>query len=120
MSAGRDTAGNLRQMTVHRVGVGLRQHEGGADRPRRTDRTKQISPGEAAVAGRSRPRAAARPQPGQRSLLTDAGFVLKPDLDRFAGVGNSFREGDGDERGKVFLTAPRDRSADAAGAPTAG
>src|SRR5205085_10379640 len=56
-----------------------------------------------AVARRPGAGAAARPDPGQRALLADAGLVLEPDLDRLAaGVLGRRRR---DQRGEAFLKA---------------
>src|SRR5437764_11965917 len=65
-------------------GVGVGQDQGGADGALGADRAEQVGPRVATVAGRSRPGAAPRPDPGQGALLADAGLVLEPDLDRLA------------------------------------
>ena len=55
------------------------------------------------VANRRRTAAAQAPLVRQRALLTDAGFVLEPDLDRLA---RRFRRQNiGYEAGEVFLKA---------------
>ena len=64
--------------------IDMGQDEGGADGTLGADCTEQVGPGVAAVARRPGPGAAARPDPGQRALLADAGFILEPDLDRLA------------------------------------
>src|SRR6476620_11568686 len=71
-----DLAGDLRQVQAGRRRVDVGQNQGGADGARRADRAEQVGPGEAAVACRPGPGAAARPDPGHRSLLADAGLVL--------------------------------------------
>src|ERR1019366_7427200 len=48
-------------------------------------RAEQIDPGEPPVAPDARTRAALGPDAGQRALLANAGFILKPDFDRPAG-----------------------------------
>ena len=71
-------------MQVHGLGIDERQHQPGAGCPLGADRTEQVGPTIAAVARRSRPGAAARPDPGQCTLLANSGFIGKPDLDRLA------------------------------------
>src|SRR5690349_18801011 len=80
--AGRDVVADLGRVQAGGLGVGVGQHEGGADGPLRADRAEQVGPGIPAVARRPRPGAAARPGPGQGALLADAGLVQEPDLDR--------------------------------------
>src|SRR5206468_8103193 len=79
------------------------QDEGGTDGPLRADRPEQVGPGVATVAGRPGPGAAPRPDPGQGALLADAGFILKPDLDRLAAgvLGQRSRH----QLGEAFLNA---------------
>jgi hypothetical protein len=50
----------------------------------RADRAEDIGPVVALIAGGRGPRAALGPEPGQRSLLADAGPVLPPELKRLA------------------------------------
>src|SRR3982074_2276534 len=67
----------------------------------RTDGAKNVSPPVALVAWRTR--SPLGPNAGQRTLLTDAGFVLEPDFDRLVfGVLGKLRR---DRCGKVFLNA---------------
>src|SRR3954471_14630716 len=73
-----------RQVQAGGLGVGVREDEGGADRPFGADRAERVGPGVAAVARGSGAGAAARPDPGQGALLADAGLILEPDLDRLA------------------------------------
>ncbi len=50
VGAGRDAAADFLKMQVHRLGVDLRQHQGGADGAFRTDRAEEIDPLIASVA----------------------------------------------------------------------
>jgi hypothetical protein len=98
-----DAAADLGQVQAGGLGVGVGQHEGGADGPLGADRAEQVGPGVAAVARSAGPGAAARPDPGQGALLADAGLVLEPDLDRSAtGVLGQRRR---DQIGEAFLNA---------------
>ncbi len=72
------------EVQVEGVRIGARQHQGGAGPARRTGGVEDMGPVVAPVARRARPRALSGPDPGQRALLADAGFVLEPDLDRLA------------------------------------
>src|SRR5271154_2210269 len=67
----------------------------------RTDRAEDIGPFIALVAGRARAGPAFGPDARQRSVLADARFVLKPDLEGFGfgALGEAF----GDKLGEVFL-----------------
>ena len=69
---------DLGEVGAHRSGVGIGQDERSAD-------------------------AAARPHTRQGSLLSDAGFILEPDLDGLAR--RCGRQRVGDYRGEVFLNA---------------
>ena len=73
------------------------------DAARRADGTKQISPGEPSVAPDARTRAALGPDAGQRALLANAGFILKPDFDRPAG--KLLRDCGARQLSEVFLKA---------------
>ena len=103
MVARRDVATDLGEMQVHHLAVGYRQDEGDAGIARGTDGAEQIRPIVALVARCPRSAAALGPNPGQRPLLADAGFVLPPKLDRPAA--RVRRDGLGDQIGKVFLCA---------------
>jgi hypothetical protein len=59
-----------------------RHDQGGTGAARRADGAEQIDPGEPPVAPDARTRAALGPDAGQRALLANAGFILKPDFDR--------------------------------------
>jgi hypothetical protein len=84
MGAGRDAAGDLGEMVVHRAGVGEGHDEARGDAALRADGAEDVGPLVAGVARRPRPRAALRPDPGQRALLADPRLVLEPDLERSA------------------------------------
>jgi hypothetical protein len=56
----------------------------GPDAAGRADRTKDIGPVVALIAGGRGPRAALGPDTGQGSLLADAGLVLPPELKRLS------------------------------------
>ncbi|RYC30429.1 transposase [Lichenibacterium minor] len=68
----------------------------------------------------ARPRAASRPDIGQRALLAHACLVLKPDLQRLTDCRRGQQAGHGG--GEAILKSPalRDHSWDVAGAPTRG
>jgi hypothetical protein len=74
--------------------------DGRTDRARRADRAEQIGAVVAIVAQRRRARATLRPNVAQRTLLTNAGLVLEPDLDRLAG--GRGRQDSGDALSEVF------------------
>lgn len=103
MVAGPDVTADLGEVEVHGLAIRVGQDERGADVARGTDRPEQISPIVALIARGPRPAAALGPNAGQRALLTDAGFVLPPDLDRLA-LG-MLRDAGCDQVGKVFLCA---------------
>src|ERR1017187_904069 len=69
-------------MLVHGVDTDDRHDQGGTGAARRADGAEQIDPGEPPVAPDARTRAALGPDAGQRALLANAGFILKPDFDR--------------------------------------
>jgi len=72
-------------MLVHGVDTDNRHDQGGAGAACRADGAEQIGPSEPPVAPDARARAALGPDAGQRALLANAGFILKPDFDRPAG-----------------------------------
>ena len=84
MGAGGDAAADLLEMQVHRLGVGIGHHQGGAGGPLGADGGEDVGPFVAAVARAWRARAEAGPDTGQRALLADPGLVLEPDLQRLA------------------------------------
>src|ERR1700747_76757 len=75
----------------------------GAGAARRADGAEQVGPGEPPVALDPRTRAALGPDAGQRALLANAGFILKPDFDRPAG--KLPRDRGAGQPGEVFLKA---------------
>jgi len=98
---------DLGQVQVHHRGVGSRQYQGSTETMRRTDRSKQIRPVVALVAWCRGTRASLGPDPGQRALLADAGFVLPPDLQRLAaGVLRQGRVYEAGEAGLKDACAP--------------
>ena len=101
VAVGCNDAADLGEVQVHRFGVGLGQNQRSADIPRGTDRAEQIGPIVALIARRARPAAPLGPDPGQRPLLADAGFVLPPQFDRFAACVR--RDAGCDQSGEVFL-----------------
>src|SRR5580698_9166476 len=90
-------------MELHGLGIDLRQRECDGCSARRTDGTEQVSVFVALVGGLSRPRAAPGPLPDNAILLTDPGFVLKPDLDR--GLLGHLRQMHAQRAREVFLKA---------------
>src|ERR1700760_3937726 len=97
--------GDLGQMQVHRCGVAAWQNEGCAFALSGTDRAEYIGRGGALIARRRWPGAALGPAPGDLVLLSDARFVLEPQLYWLACglVLRDLRQ----TRGKVFLNASR-------------
>src|SRR6202023_3077030 len=98
-----DPSADFLQMQVHRFEVGVRQHEPGADAPRRADGAEQVGPLIALIAWCCRSAAPLRPDARQAALLTNTSFVLPPQLDRFALCGRG--DDGGDQLGEVFLCA---------------
>ena len=84
MGSGRDAARDFGQVGRHRLGVDGGQDQACRNPARRADGPKQIGPLIACVARRTGSGATPGPDPGQGSLLPHAGFILEPDLDRFA------------------------------------
>ena len=82
MSAGCDTTTDLSQVFVHRLDVHFRHHHGGAGGAVGADCTEQVCPVVTAIARRSRAGTSFRPDPRQRALLADTGFIGEPDLKR--------------------------------------
>src|SRR6202047_2337162 len=72
-------------MFVHGLDADCWHDQGGAGAGRRADEAEQVGPGEPPVAPDTRTRAALGPDAGQRALLANAGFILKPDFDRPVG-----------------------------------
>ena len=71
-----DAFADFGQMLVHGVDTDDRHDQGGADAACRADGAEQVGPGEPPVAPDARTRAALGPDPGQRALLANAGFIL--------------------------------------------
>jgi len=103
MSFGIDLLADLLKVQVHGPGVSLGNDPRGADAAGRADGAKEIGPAIALVPGLARPAAALGPDTRQRSLLTDARFILPPDLDGPVPFG--LGDGGSDQVGKVFLCA---------------
>lgn len=98
-----DRGADLGEVNVHRACIGIGHNEPGAEGTRWTDRAEKIGPAVAAIARRTRPRALLCPYAPERTLLTDSGFILHPDLERLgAGV---VRQRSFDLIGKAFFHA---------------
>ena len=82
MCARGNGAADLAQMEVHGLAVSVRQDESGTDGTLGADSTEQVGPFVSAVARGPGSRADTSPDAGERALLSDAGLVLEPDLDR--------------------------------------
>ena len=82
MRAFGDIAGDLVEVKLHHVGVGIGQSQRGSYAPRRTDGAEQIGVVVALIGGLSRPCSLPRPLADQAVLLADPGLILEPDFDR--------------------------------------
>ena len=98
-----DAFADFGQMLVHGVDIDNRHDQGGAGAACRADGAEQVGPGEPPVAPDARTRAALGPDAGQRALLANAGFILKPDFDRPAG--KLLRDCGACQLSEVFLKA---------------
>lgn len=78
VTAGHHLGGNLDEVLVHRLGVGPRQDESGADVASRTDSAKDIGPGIAGIFQLAWSRALLSPDVAQGALLSDPSLVLPP------------------------------------------
>ena len=78
MTAVRHLAADLLEMQVHRLGVGIRQHQSHANIATRADSAEYVGPFVALIARGGRPAAALCPDAGQCALLTNTGFILPP------------------------------------------
>jgi hypothetical protein len=105
MRSGRHHGGDLGQMPVHRRDVAARQNESRALAVLGTDRAKEIGRSGTLIVRGHRPGAAFRPAPGDLVLLSNARFILKPDLYPLA-CGLVLRDVL-HTRGEVFLKASR-------------
>jgi len=101
--AGGDIAADLVKMQLRGLGVGVGHHQGRAGITRGANRTEQISMARAKVGGLSRTGAGFGPYPCPPGLLTNAHFILKPDL--HSGVWGERRPDIGDFAREVFLKA---------------
>ena len=98
-----DLPADFGQVQRQHFGVGVRQDESGRRTARRTDGAEDVGPFVTAVAWGARPGSPPRPDAGQRTLLSDTRFVLKPDFDRLAA--RRFGDDGGNLIGEVFLKA---------------
>ena len=91
------------QMQVHGMNIGTRQNKPSANTAIWTDGAEQIGRLVALIARGCGSAAAQSPDAGQAALLTNAGFILPPQLNWLAlrGTGND----GGDKIGEVFLCA---------------
>ena len=96
-------AGDLGEVGIHRLGVGEGHDQTGGGGAVRADCAENAGRFVARVADGAGAGAALRPDPCQRALLTHPGFILEPDLERFAarrlGEGRRYRPEE------VFLNA---------------
>ena len=83
--SGTDAFPDFNQVLVHGFDVDGRQHQSGANATGGADGAEQICPVEAPVPQRARAAAAPGPDAGQRALLANPCFVLKPDFNRLSG-----------------------------------
>jgi hypothetical protein len=84
MGTARNGAADLVQMCLHGPGIGLWHHHGRSLCAGRADRAEQIGVLITLVGGLTRPRSFASPLPNKTVLLSQARFILKPNLDRLA------------------------------------
>ena len=103
VAALRHLAADLLEMQVHRLGVGIRQDQGRADIPKRTDGAKYVGPFASLIARPGWTAAALGPNASQCALLADAGFVLPPEFNRF--FARMLGDRGFDQIGEVFLCA---------------
>ena len=82
MRAWRDGFTDLRKMFVHGVCVGVGHDDPSAHSTVRANGAEQIGPLVARIAHGARACPFSRPEPCQRPLLANAGFILEPDFDR--------------------------------------
>ena len=101
MRARSDRLADLGEMEAHRFAADPGHDHGGADRPLGADRAKQPSGVVPIVALHCGAGAALRPHIAQSSLLADASFILKPNLERL--VRRLRRQCLGYQFGEVFL-----------------
>src|SRR5579864_4634667 len=89
------------QVLVHRIDVHLRHDDRSADAALRADGSEQVRPFETTVARHARSGAAPSPDARNGPLLTDPGFISKPDLNWLAG--SLGRQSGGHKRRKLAL-----------------
>jgi hypothetical protein len=103
MGTGGDAAGDFREVGVHRLGVDGRQDQPCRGATCGADGPEDVGPLVAGIAGCAGSGAAPGPDAGERALLANARFILKPEFERPA------PRGLGDRRryrfGEVFLNA---------------
>ena len=80
-----DVKRDLLEMQLHRLSVAKWQNQTGRLAKRGTDRSEDIGRGGSLILQGERSRAAFGPAPRDLVLLTDAGFVLEPQLERLSG-----------------------------------
>jgi len=111
VGARRDVGGDLVEVELHHVGVGVGKRESGALSLGGADRAKQIGVFVALVGGPPETRPAPRPSPHEAVLLAAARLVFEPTLD-----GRPFRQRrkiDPQDRREVFLNASITRGVEA-------
>ena len=96
-----NAAADFGKMLAHGFKVDGRHDDACTYAARWADGAEDVGPGVAAIARGSGSAAALRPNAGQCALLADPGFVLPPDLERFAG--SMRRQGGCNQVGEVFL-----------------
>lgn len=101
VSAGIDGAGDLREVNVHRLGVGIGHDQPDGSGAVGAGCTEDVCPLVTGVADRTGSGAALCPYPCQRPLLAYASFVLEPDLEWLSA--RRLGEGIGGRPGEVFL-----------------
>lgn len=102
---GLDLGGDLGQVQVHGLGIGVGQNQGGADVTSGAHGAEDVRPGVAGVLDPARPGALLGPNVGQGSLLPDTGLVLPPQFER--PLPGMLRDRGGDQVREVFLCASR-------------
>ena len=98
-----DPAADFLQMQVHRLDIGVRQHEPRPYTACRAYSAEQVGTFVALIAKRGGSAAALRPDAGQAAFLPNPRFVLPPQFDGLALRGSG--DGGGNQIGKVFLCA---------------
>ena len=81
MGAGLDGEGDLGEMGVECIRVGVGHDKAGGLAFHRADGAEDVGRDRSLVLGRRRACAAFRPSPGDLVLLSDAGLVLPPNFD---------------------------------------